>query len=115
MSCKESLIKYIYQCLFFPPKQTLIANIKNNKLTTWPGPTIIAVERYLPTHAPATDKGHMKRHKKGIQSMKQKLKENLESIEVKRCINPLLEQEKWINCLRALYILTRKMASCKQI
>ena len=35
----------------------------------------------------------MKRHKKGIQSTKQKPKKDLESIEVKRCINPPLEQE----------------------
>ena len=39
MLYKESLIKYLHQCLFCPPKQTLIAAIKNNQLTTWPGLT----------------------------------------------------------------------------
>ena len=71
MSCKESLIKYLHQCLFCPPKTTLIAAIKNNQLTTWPGLTAKAVEKYLPNYAPAKNKGHMKRHEKGIQSTKQ--------------------------------------------
>ena len=94
MSCKESLIKYLHQCLICPPKKTLIIAIKNNQLTTWPGLTFRAVERYLPDHAPATDKGRTKRHKKGIRSTKQKLKDDMESILVKQCINPPLEQEK---------------------
>ena len=51
------------------------------------------MEKCIPNHAPATDKGHMKQHKKGIQSTEQKLREDLESIEVKKCINPPLEQE----------------------
>ena len=94
MLCKESLIKYLHQCLFCPPKKTLIAAIKHKQLTTWPGLRARAVGRYLPNHDPFMDKGHMKRHKKGIQSMKQKLRDNTESIEVKHCINPPLEQKK---------------------
>ena len=36
----------------------------------------------------------MKQHKKGIRVTKQKLKEDLKSIEMKRCVNPTLEEEK---------------------
>ena len=94
MSYNESLIKYLHQCLFLTPKQTLIAAIKNNQLTTWPGLTSRAVEGYLPNHVPSIDKGHTRRHKKGIRSTKQKLKDDLESIEVEMCINLPLEQKK---------------------
>ena len=78
-----------------PPLMFVLSNqaSKHNQLTTWPDLTATSVVKYLPYHTPATDTGHMKRHKKGIQSTKQKPKKDLESIEVKRCINPPLEQE----------------------
>jgi hypothetical protein len=66
MTSKESLIKYLHQCLFSPPKRTLIKAIQNNQFTTWPGLTANAVQQYLPDSSPATDKGHMKRQKQGI-------------------------------------------------
>ena len=108
MSCKESLIKYLHQRLFCPPKKTLLAATKNNQLTTWPGLTARAVEWYLPDHVPATDKGHMKRHKKGIRSMKQKVRDDLESIEVETCINPPLEQEKMNQLFASMAYIDRK-------
>jgi hypothetical protein len=56
MTSKESLIKYLHQCLFSPPKRTLIKAIQNNQFTTWPGLTAKAVQQYLPDSLPATDK-----------------------------------------------------------
>ena len=53
---------------------TLIKANKNNLLATWSGLTAKAVENYLPNDALATDKGYMKRYKKGIRLTKQKLR-----------------------------------------
>ena len=70
--------------------------IENNQLTTWPGLTAEAVRKHLPDLAPATDKGHMKRKRKGIQSTtkipltktsKERIQDALEKIEVDRDIN----------------------------
>ena len=95
MSSKEALIKYLHQCLFCPPKRTLLKAIKNNQLTTWPGLTAKAVERYLPDNAPATDKGHMSRHRKGIRSTRKKeALDKLEKLAVEQCCNPPLVEEK---------------------
>ena len=68
MTSKESLIRYLHQCLFSPTKKTLVKAIENNQLTTWPGLTSDAVRKHLPDSSPATDKGHMKRQRKGIRS-----------------------------------------------
>ena len=92
MTSKASLIKYLHQCLFCPPKRTLLKAIKNNQLTTWPGLTAEAVEKYLPDHTPATDKGHMRRQRKGMRSTKSK--EALDIIEHNRDMNPPVEKEK---------------------
>ena len=92
MTSKASLIKYLHQCLFCPPKLTLLKAIRNNQLTTWPGLTTEAVEKYLPNHAPATDKGHMRRQRKGIRSTK--MKKSLETIEHTRDMTPPVEREK---------------------
>ena len=70
MTSKEEVIKFLHQCLFCPTKSTLLKAIKNNQLTTWPGLTAEAVEKYLPESCPATDKGHTKRQQKGIRSTK---------------------------------------------
>ena len=67
---KQDLIIFLHQCLFCPPKQTLLKAIKNNQLPTWPGLTYEAVQKYLPDSCPATDKGHMRRQRQGIQSTK---------------------------------------------
>jgi hypothetical protein len=92
MTSKESLIKYLHQCLFSPPKRTLIKAINNNQFTTWPGLTAKAVQQYLLDNAPATGKGHMKRQRQGIRSTKIKLHENLEQIETERDMNPPQEK-----------------------
>ena len=65
--------------------------IKNNQLTTWPGLTAEAVEKYLPDHAPATYKGRMRRQRKGTRSTK--IKEVLDIFEHNRDMNPPVEKE----------------------
>ena len=95
MTSKRALIKYLHQCLFCPPKTTLLKAIRNNQLTTWPGLTAAAVEKYLPDHSPATDKGHMRRQRKGIRSTQTKVETELERIETERDYHPPGEQEKF--------------------
>ena len=70
ITSKCSLIKYLYQCLFFPPQKTLLKAIAKNQFTTWPGLTYTAVKTYLPNVAPATDKGHIKYQRQGIRYTK---------------------------------------------
>ena len=72
------------------------------------------MKRYLPDHVPAMNKRHMKRHKKGIQSTKQKVRDDLESIKVEKCINPPLKQEK-MNHLFAIMAYTNKKDGIIQI
>ena len=38
------------------------------QFATWPGLTVEEVEKYLPCHTPATDKGHMSQQRKGVRS-----------------------------------------------
>ena len=89
----EELIQYLHQCLFCPPKRTLIKAIKNQQLLSWPGLTVSAVEKYLPDSCPATDKGHMKRQQQGIRSTKDKVNREIERIETERCMHPPQETE----------------------
>ena len=70
MKSKRDLITYLHQCLFSPPKRTLLKAIHNNQLVTWPGLTTKSVSKYLDDDSPATDKGHMKRLRQGIRSTK---------------------------------------------
>jgi hypothetical protein len=88
MTSKESLIKYLHQRLFSPPKRNLIKAINNNQFTTWPGLTAKAVQQYLPDASPVTDKGHMKRQKQGIRTTKMNIQEALDKIETARDMNP---------------------------
>ena len=85
---KEEPIRYLHQCLFCPPKSTILKAIKNNQLATWPGLTTESVQKYLPESCPATDKCYMKRQRKGIISTTDKIKDALEQIEIARCMNP---------------------------
>ena len=78
---KRSLINYLHQCLFWPPKKTLLKSIANNQFTTWPGLTYVAAQKYIPETAPATDKCHMKRKQQGIRYSKEKVKTELYLIE----------------------------------
>ena len=66
MTSKESLIRYLHQCLFSSIKKTLVKSIENNQFTTWTGLTSDAMRKHLPDLSPKTDKGHMKRQRKGI-------------------------------------------------
>ena len=60
MTSKASLIQYLHQAAFSPPKATLLKALHNNQFVMWPGLTVKAVQKYLPESSPATDKGHMK-------------------------------------------------------
>ena len=108
MSSKEEVIKFLHQCLFCPPKSTLLKAIRNNQLATWPGLTAEAVKKYLPESCPATDKGHMKRQQKAIRSTKQKIKKALNIIETQRCMNPPQEKEKWNQLFMTMGIINKK-------
>eukprot|EP00978_Attheya_sp_CCMP212_P040823 scaffold226719_cov36-Attheya_sp.AAC.1 len=109
MKTKQELIQFLHQCLFCPPKRTLLKAIKNNQLaTTWPGLTTDAVTKYLPDSCPATDKGHMKRQAKGIRSTKTKINEALTMIEYERDINPPTATEKSNHLFIALGVIDPK-------
>ena len=86
---------------------------KNNQLTTWPGLTIEAVKKYLPDSCPATDKGHMKRHQKGIISTKEKVKDAFKKIERARCINPLEVRERMNQIFMTLGYVDKKEGTKK--
>ena len=82
ITSKGDLIRYSHQCLLCPPKQTRIKAIQNNQLTTWPGLNATEVDKYLPDSSPATDKGHMKQHRKGIRTTQDNLKGKLDVIDM---------------------------------
>jgi len=92
MTSNVALIKYLHQCLFCPPKSTPMKATEKKQLTTWPGLTAKAVGKYPLDHAPATDKRHIRRQRKGIRSTK--IKEALETKEHSRDINPPVERER---------------------
>jgi hypothetical protein len=60
--------RYIHQALCSPPTTTLIQALKcSRELATIPGLTAHLINPHLP-YSTATDKGHMRRHRQGIQS-----------------------------------------------
>ena len=65
---KAELIKYLHQATFSPVKATWKKAMENGQFVTWPGLTAGAVEKHLPRHSPATDKGHMSRQPQGVRS-----------------------------------------------
>ncbi|NCG02080.1 MAG: hypothetical protein GWP22_01255, partial [Actinomycetales bacterium] len=67
METARARVTYLHQCLFSPPKPTLLTAIRNKQLESWPGLTVPAVQRYL-LDSPATSKGHMKRQRQGTRS-----------------------------------------------
>ena len=93
ISSKASVVKFLHQCLLSPPKATLLKAVENNQLPTWPGLTPNAIKKYLPDTSPATDKGHMKRQRKGLRSTKEKVSQALDKIEYERDMNPPVERE----------------------
>ena len=93
MTSNASLIQYLHQAAFSPPKATLLKALHNYQFAMWPGLTAKAIQKYLPDSSPATDKGHMKRQKKGIRSTKKKIMMALETIETARDMNPPMEKE----------------------
>ena len=81
---------------------------KNNQMSTWPGLTTEAVQKYLPDSCPATDKGHMKRQRKCIRSTKDKINDALEQIETARCMNPPEERERMNQIFMTLGYVDKK-------
>jgi len=94
MTSKRALIRYLHQCLFSPPKLTLLKAIENNQLPTWPGLTADAVKKHLLDKAPATDKGHMKRQRKGMRTTREKLKDALEESKTNVDNHPTISKSK---------------------
>ena len=41
MTSKASLIQYLHQAAFSPPKATLLKSVNNNQFVTWPGLTVV--------------------------------------------------------------------------
>ena len=75
-----------HQAAVSPPKKTLLKAISNKTISTWPGFTKKAVQKYLPDLAPATKKGHTKRQKQGIMGNKKKIKTVLDILDINRDI-----------------------------
>ena len=72
MTSRASLVQYLHQATFGPPKATLLKAVHNNQFVTWPGLTVKAVKRYLPYSSPEKDKGHMKQQKKALEARNRK-------------------------------------------
>ena len=68
-STVEELTQYYHQCLLSPPKATLLRAINNQPLTTSPGLTYDLISKHL-SPSTATDKGHMKRRRQNIRSIR---------------------------------------------
>ena len=92
----ESLVKYLHQCLFSPPKRTLVKALENDQFPTRPF-SKEAVKKYVPNHSPAADKGSMKRQQQGLGSTKETvraiLKDRLDTIKMKRDFPPPKEPQ----------------------
>ena len=74
INSKNTLIKWLHQCLFISPNTTLIKAYENNQFAIWPCLTANKVKGNFPYCTLATDKGHMKRQCQGLWSTKEKLK-----------------------------------------
>ena len=68
---QTEITTYLHQCLFSPPKSTLLKAIKNNQLLGIPQLTERTVQKYPPTST-ATIKGHLHRTRQNIRSTKNK-------------------------------------------
>ena len=93
MTSKTSLIQYLHQAAFSPPKATFLKAVHNNQFVMWPGLTVKSVKKYLPDSSQETDKGHMKRQKQGIRSTKENIRTTLRTIETVWDIKPPMEKE----------------------
>ena len=72
---KKNLIKFLHAACFSPTKSTFLKAIKNGNLDGWPGLTVTSVNKHLDT-IEATEKGHMKMERQGLQSTKGASKHN---------------------------------------
>ena len=64
---KQNQVKYMHQCFFSPPMQTLLDAIANDQLKGIPFMKQDIIRKYL-APSPATSKGRMKRPRAGIRS-----------------------------------------------
>ena len=53
MTSKSSLVQYLQQAAFSPPKANLLKAVHNNQFVTWPGLTVKALKTFLPDSSPA--------------------------------------------------------------
>jgi hypothetical protein len=67
MPTKQQAVKYMHQVLFCPPIPTLIKAIDNDQLIGFPHLTVENVRKHLEP-SPATAKGSIKMHRKGLRS-----------------------------------------------
>ena len=65
----REVVWFLHAALGFPTKQTLLAAIRNNQLTSFPGLTAEAVARHFP-ESDETQKGHMRQTRQGVRSTK---------------------------------------------
>eukprot|EP00804_Cyclotella_cryptica_P005838 CCRYP_000122-RA/>CCRYP_000122-RA protein AED:0.34 eAED:0.38 QI:0/0/0/1/0/0/3/0/508 len=65
----QEVLRFLHAALGFPTKQTLLAAIRNNQLTTFPGLTMEAVNKHFPD-SDETQKGHMRQSRQGVRSTK---------------------------------------------
>ena len=71
MKTKTETSTYLHQCLFSPPKSSLLKAIKNDQLLGIPQLTEHAVQKYPPSST-AIIKGHLHRTRQNLQSTKSK-------------------------------------------
>ena len=65
----REVVWFLHAALGFPTRQTLLAAIRNNQLTSFPGLTAEAVSKHFP-ESDETQKGHMRQTRQGVRSTK---------------------------------------------
>ena len=75
---KEELARYYHQCLGSPPKPTLLKALQNDQLSSIPGLSYELISKHLPPST-ATDKGHMRRKRQGVQSTRSNRQDVIEA------------------------------------
>lgn len=62
---KAEAVTYLHAALGFPTMETLLAAMIARFLISWPGVSIISINKYFPESVTA-QKGHMKHQQKGV-------------------------------------------------
>ena len=82
------LAMYHHQTLCLPPESTLLQVIANQQLDSFPDLTYGSISKHLPPST-ASDKGHMVRMRKNLQSTRENRKEILDARLAVNDMNPL--------------------------